>query len=263
MSRGYTLAAPKVADADVLQLIRSLRPRRTGSPLIRIGGVADGGYLLPDDLEGIEYCFSPGVSDSAAFENELADRKIHSFLADRSVAGPPITRPEFTFDRKFVGAVNNDMYMTLEAWKDKYLSGYRGDLLLQMDIEGAEYEVILSTPLSLLMSFRILIVELHWLERLFDPFAFGIVKACCEKLLSRFYVVHAHPNNCSGLVQHNGIEIPDVMEVTFYSRARGAPGDYCTTYPHPLDVDNCRERAPMTLPDCWWSEPLVAARRSD
>src|SRR5690349_14561084 len=108
MSRGYTLSAPKVADADVLQLIRSLRPRHCGSPLIRIGGAADGAYLLPDDLSGIEYCFSPGVSDSAAFENELASRKIRSFLADYSVAKPPIMRPEFTFDRKFIGAVNND-----------------------------------------------------------------------------------------------------------------------------------------------------------
>src|SRR5579864_6808183 len=149
MSRGYTLSAPKVADTEVLQLIRSLRPRRSGSPLVRIGGGADGGYLLPDDLAGIEYCFSPGVSDTAAFENELADRNIRSFLADHSVAGPPIMRPEFTFDRKFIGAVNNDVYMTLEAWKDKYLPGYRGEMLLQMDIEGAEYEVILSTPLSL------------------------------------------------------------------------------------------------------------------
>ncbi len=259
MSRGYTLSTPKVADAEVLQLIRSLRPRHCGSPLIRIGEAADGGYLVPDDLCGIEYCFSPGVSDTAVFENALAERSIHSFLADYSVARPPLERPEFTFDRKYIGAVNDEVYMTLEAWKERYLPGYGGEMLLQMDIEGAEYEVILSTPLSLLASFRILIIELHWLERLFDPFAFGIVKACCQKLLSRFYVVHAHPNNCSGLLRHNGIEIPDVMELTFYSLARRAPGAFCSTYPHPLDVDNCRASAPMILPECWWSERLAAS----
>ena len=27
-----------------------------------IGGAGDGGYLVPDDLDGIEYCFSPGVN---------------------------------------------------------------------------------------------------------------------------------------------------------------------------------------------------------
>ena len=69
----------------VLNLIRALRPVDCGIPLIRIGGNADGGYLVPDDLDGIEYCFSPGVNTVADFENDLADRKIRSFLADLSV----------------------------------------------------------------------------------------------------------------------------------------------------------------------------------
>jgi hypothetical protein len=250
MARGYTLAS-RVADAEVLKVIRSLRPRSCGSPLIRIGGNSDGGYLIPDDLAGIEYCFSPGVKYIAEFENELADRNIRSFLADYSIECPPKMRPEFVFDRKFIGAMNNDVFMTLAAWKDKYLSGYGGELLLQMDIEGGEYEVLLSAPIDLLASFRIIALELHWLERLFDPFAFGIMRACFQKLLSRFYVVHAHPNNCSGMIHHNDIEIPEVMEMTFYNRARSAPGPCRNDYPHALDVDNCRDRPSIALPYCW------------
>jgi hypothetical protein len=250
MSRGYTLSR-KVDDAEVLELIRSLRPRQCGAPLIRLGGNADGGYLIPDDLDGIQYCFSPGVSDRCEFESELANRNIRSFLADHSVASPPVSRPEFTFDCKYIGAVNNEVFMTLSTWKDKYLDGYSGDLLLQMDIEGAEYEVILSTPVELLASFRILVLELHWLDRLFDPLGFGIIKACCQKLLSHFYVVHAHPNNCGGVLRYHGIEIPQVMEMTLYSRARGAPGGYREDYPHALDVDNCKRRPSIILPRCW------------
>jgi hypothetical protein len=53
MSRGYTLA-PKVRDTEVLELIRRLRPRSCSVPLMRVGGNADGGYLIPDDLDGIE-----------------------------------------------------------------------------------------------------------------------------------------------------------------------------------------------------------------
>ena len=40
--------------------------------LLRIGGDSDGGYLLPDDLENISSCFSPGVSDIFDFEFTLA-----------------------------------------------------------------------------------------------------------------------------------------------------------------------------------------------
>jgi len=250
MSRGYTLA-PKVPDHDVLSLIRRLRPHSCAAPLIRLGGNADGGYLIPDDLAGVEYCFSPGVNYTAEFENDLADRKIRSFLADYSIESPPKMRPEFVFDRKFIGAVNNEVYMTLDAWKDKYLAGYAGEMLLQMDIEGGEYEVLLSTPTELLAAFRIIVLELHSLERLFDPFAFAIMKTCFEKLLSHFFVVHAHPNNCSGMLECQGIGIPEVMEMTFYNRARCVPGPGRVDYPHALDVDNCRSRPAIALPSCW------------
>jgi hypothetical protein len=248
--RGYDLA-PTIAATEVRELIQSLRPRRCDVPLIRVGARGDGGYLIPDDLEGIEYCFSPGVNRIADFENELADRNIHSFLADYSVAEPPFMRPEFVFDRKFIGALEDDVYMTLSSWKQKYLPGYAGELLLQMDIDGGEYEVLLNTPTELLATFRIIVLELHSLERLFDSFAFPIMRTCFRKLLRHFYVVHAHPNNCSGMIVHHGIEIPDVMEMTLYNRSRAEPGAYRSDYPHPLDVDNCGGRPPLTLPACW------------
>ena len=85
---------------DLKELIHSLQPEICGRELIRVGGDADGGYLLPDDLDGIEYCFSPGVSSIADFENQLADRGIRSFMADYSVKEPPLMRPEFCFERK-------------------------------------------------------------------------------------------------------------------------------------------------------------------
>jgi hypothetical protein len=250
MSRGYTLT-PKVADAEILELIQRLRPRSCTAPLIRLGGDGDGGYLIPDDLEGIEYCFSPGVNRTADFENQLADRNIRSFLADYSVEQPPLSRPEFVFDRKFIGARSDEIFMTLDEWKQKYLPAYQGDLLLQMDIEGGEYEVLLNVTMELLSSFRIIVVELHSLEQLFDRFAFSIMKSCFEKLLSRFYVVHVHPNNCRGMVMQRGIGIPDVIEMTLYNRRRGEPGAYRSDYPHPLDADNCKGRPSLTLPECW------------
>lgn len=48
-----------------------LRPRPCPARLIRIGGALDGAYLVPDDLDGIEACFSPGVSNRKDFEDEL------------------------------------------------------------------------------------------------------------------------------------------------------------------------------------------------
>jgi hypothetical protein len=38
-----------------------INPVITVKELIRIGGDADGGYLVPNDLEDLSGCFSPGL----------------------------------------------------------------------------------------------------------------------------------------------------------------------------------------------------------
>lgn len=237
---------------DLAGLIKKLHPVDCGIDLIRVGSEGDGGYLIPDDLKGIEYCFSPGVSTLADFEDQLADMNIKSFMADYSVASPPLDRPECTFDRKFLGSSDRDPYFTLTTWKDKYLKDYRGDFLLQMDIEGYEYEVILSTPHALLNQFRILVIEFHELEKLFDAFVFNMFSACFEKLLESFYVVHIHPNNCTEVVRRGDIEVLRAMEFTFLSKRRATKVAPQTKFPHSLDADCCPKLRHIDLPKCWY-----------
>jgi hypothetical protein len=117
-------AASRTNVADVQGLIQKLRPMDCGKELIRIGGQRDGGYLIPNDLDGIEYCFSPGVNTVSDFENDLADRGIKSFLADYSVDGPAVLRPEFRFDKKFIGSSDRG-YSGLFGRSD-FTNGYRG-----------------------------------------------------------------------------------------------------------------------------------------
>ncbi|MFP5236260.1 MAG: hypothetical protein ACLGSD_10180 [Acidobacteriota bacterium] len=239
--------------ARVLQFIKKLQPQDCGIELTRIGGPGDGGYLIPRDLEGIEYCFSPGVNTISNFENELADLHIKSFMADYSVDGPPVARPEFTFDKKFLGSTDGGHFMTLSSWKDKYLGKYAGDLLLQMDIEGCEYEAILSTPDSLLNQFRIMAIEFHFLDRLFDPFVFSLISSCFDKILQFFYVVHAHPNNCGNSVAVDGIEVPEVIEFTFINKRRARPVGPQLSIPHKLDADNKPTAPSLHLPKHWYA----------
>jgi hypothetical protein len=196
----------RTGTVDLLDLIKKLRPQNCGKEMLRIGGKGDGGYLIPDDLKGVGYCFSPGVNTVSDFENELADLGIKCFLADYSVEGPPIARPDFTFDKKFLGSSERGNFITLASWKDKYIKEYGGDLILQMDIEGWEYEVILNTPDSLLDQFRIMAIEFHYLDWLFDPFAFRFLSSSFEKILHHFHVAHIHPNNGQGSVKVGNIE---------------------------------------------------------
>src|SRR5690606_27122638 len=74
-----------------------------------------------------------------------------------------------------------------------------GDLLLQMDIEGAEYRTLLSVPDDTLARFRIIVIEVHWLAFIQSALVLDNVMAPFFRKLGRlFSVVHAHPNNCCG-----------------------------------------------------------------
>jgi Methyltransferase FkbM domain len=239
--------------AAVLDLITKLKPQDCGKDLIRIGADRDGGYLLPNDLGGIQYCFSPGVGGVSDFESHLATLNIRSFLADYSVPSLPMERPEFTFDRKFLTANDTEISFTLKSWRDKYLSNYTGDLLLQMDIEGFEYEVIIGTPVEVLSNFRIMVIEFHYLQKMFDPLIYSIYKTCFERILKHFHVAHIHPNNCCGSVKKGEIEVPRVLEFTFYNKNRVSQTSNKHKFPHPLDRDNVAANKTLLLPKCWYA----------
>ena len=54
--------------AEVVEVFELLKPKASKTPLIRIGGDIDGSYLVPDDLDGITACFSPGVGEGGEEE---------------------------------------------------------------------------------------------------------------------------------------------------------------------------------------------------
>ena len=145
-------------------LIRLLAPRDSGFPLVRVGGSSDGGYLIPDDLGGIVRCFSPGVGAQATFELALLERGIPSTLIDGTVDTAP--DPRLDFAPVNLGALTGPGVISMRDWIARFDD--IGDLLLQMDIEGGEFEVIPAIPRQDLARFRIIVLELHLL-RLHNP----------------------------------------------------------------------------------------------
>jgi len=224
-------------------LLAAVSPVGTEHPLIRIGGDADGGYLIPDDLDGISACFSPGVSDQSSFEEELLARGIRCFQVDGSVERSPVqANPLVEFECKFLGPTTEGNFITLADWVGE--KQIEGDLLLQMDIEGAEWLVLASTPDQLLERFRIICVEFHGLEHVFEPFAFDLMEMVLLKLARQFEVVHIHPNNwCEVAAVSKRYRVPGVMEYTFLRKDRVKRKTGIGELPHPLDRD-CRPGAP-------------------
>jgi hypothetical protein len=230
-------------------LIKKLTPWDCGIQLIRIGGDGDGGYVLPDDMVGIAACFSPGVSDSTVFEEELIQRyQIESHLADYSVDGPPNSFIPKTFLKKFVGSYNSDMYITISDWVNQYTKGLdSNDFLLQMDIEGDEYQAIIATPREVLEKFRIIVLEIHGFENWADPVYFSHVSSFFEKLFLSFTIVHIHANNCCGESNLSGVTFPNVFEVSLIRNDRILKKNPIRTIDTSLDRINVPKNAPIDI----------------
>lgn len=250
-SRGI-FVDPMVPVSRLQNLAQRLRPLATNIELLRIGADEDGGYLIPNDLEGIGTCFSPGVDQIASFEAGLLQYGIHSHLADFSVDGAPQGVQVASFVKKFIGANNDDKFISLERWM-RDTPGYEEskDYILQMDIEGGEYESILSTPDNILSRFRIAAIEFHNIETWAQGDYLSLVEATFGKLLNLFHVVHNHPNNAMGVVNLNGFLAPRLFEITLLRKDRVSKTSGFAKLPHPLDRPNIAGRPDLHFPPSW------------
>ncbi len=236
--RGFYIAKTQNR-ASISDLLKLIWPVETNLQLIRLGSKTrtDGGYLVPDDLEGIQRVFSPGVADSMDFEYEFLERGIPCELIDGSIDNPPITNDLVNFRKLWLSSVTTEGSISLNDWIESR-SAAGEELLLQMDIEGSEYESILSASDRTLSRFRIIVIELHDLRAVLSRQGLTLFELSMRKLLNTHVVVHAHPNNCNPPIKFDGLLWPDVLELTLIRRdcvtKIGAPA----RLPHHLDHDN-------------------------
>ncbi|KQS55851.1 hypothetical protein ASG17_07285 [Brevundimonas sp. Leaf363] len=254
--------------ADLLAIFEHLKPKASARPIIRIGGDGDGAYLIPDDLEGIVACFSPGVANTKSFEDTMVDDYgIRCHMCDLSSDverfRTPLKVGSQTFEKKWLDLAIDENSVTLEDWIRRHEP--HGDLLLQMDIEGAEYRNVIAADDSVLSRFRIIIIELHGLGRMLRDGAMrAIYKPFFEKLDKNFTSVHVHPNNNGGIfsIPETDVEIPHTLEITYVRKDRIDVGRFEPMLPHPLDVNfNVRRCPPLFLSDNWLSGDRPPASR--
>jgi hypothetical protein len=240
-----------VNKSKLIQLIEKLRPVNTRHKMCRMGPEKDGGYVLPDDLDDINTCISPGVGDTVGFEKECANRGIDVVLADGTIEAPPCEHEKFHFVNKDLSHLGGDRCVSLEKIWQSFAKNKTGDLIIQMDIEGDEYKVIPSMSRNVMKSTRIMIIEFHGLQHMFSEPLFEIISSTFEKLLHNHTCVHIHPNNCREEFRIGGISIPKDMEFTFLRDDRILEPTPATSFPHPLDCKNA-DTSSLPLPEIWY-----------
>lgn len=248
------------SEQEIRHAITHVIPRRSGKNLIRLGGAMDGGYLVPDDLDGIEICFSPGTNNFKRFEDQIAHKYgiksyMCDFTSDESLFQTQLIPNLQFFEKKWLDVYGNLDSIDLESWVNTKAKPYT-DLILQMDIEGAEYRNIIATDLATLARFRIIVIELHGLDQMKDrSFVNGVFLPAMRKLTTHHTCVHAHANNCCGSVKlSDDLSVPRGLEITLLRHDRIHSSGTPLSLPHELDELNVNRNPPIHLNGMWMVE---------
>lgn len=237
--------------SQILSLFSKVRVVDTNFDLIRAGAANDGGYLIPDDMSNIQSLFSPGVDKVAEFEISFASQGVACFLADASVEHPPMSHENFNFQKKFVHqGPTEGKYINFDQWVLANTPTL-GNSALQMDIEGAEWEIVLGMSEKVMNSFRFMVIEFHGMHQIAYQLPFQTIQSAFLKLLQTFEIVHVHANNAESTQLVHGFEVPPLVEVTLVRRDLTTRAVPKADLRNPLDSPNVPDLPDVSLGQLW------------
>lgn len=249
-----------VSEKKIKNVISNFRNNYVGVHMIRVGENRDGGYLVPDCMQSIKYCFSLGVDDLMHFEEDLYNKYgIKCFLADGSIKHISNLNKNFTFTSKFIGLGEKSKFISLSDYVNESIGlefkNSNVELLLQMDIEGGEYEVLASESSDFFSRFSVIVLEFHQLQNFLLKEPIQMIDGVFNKLFENFSICHIHPHNGTGLIKYKGIEIPRCLEISLIRKDKIEKlRTDSILVPHPLDKKTISSKEDLILPEIWWKQ---------
>ena len=229
-------------------LLDELRPVLIANcEMERFGAERDGGYLLCANLlRDVEAAYSYGIEGRDSWGCAVSRRydvTVHQYDCFNTTE-PSCPSGSFAFHPECVG----DSQATIQGRAFDSLSNQivkNGDqakrIVVKMDVEGAEWDSLLSTPDQVLSNIDQLAIEFHTSDQ---ARYLGVYLSVVTKLKRQFYITNLHFNNYScteGIEPFPGwaFEVLLVNKSVAELDESGARPDV----PHVLDVPNSPDRA--------------------
>jgi len=224
--------------------------------LIRAGPNHDDGYVIPgwprstDSLGSTGTMLSIGVRGDDPVSHYLSDKfdisaHLYDCYGDPSPCPAALTRCNVTFHNVCAGGQDRteggNYFQTIQGMVQDHAPGLSNNLILKIDCEGCEWDALDVLPVGTLNRFKLLITEMHWLEKEADHEKYLRVMT---KLTQDFAIVHTHGCNCYGQVHLTGTDfkIPKIVETTFVRKNLLSSAQDCSmesTYRDSLDFPIC------------------------
>ncbi len=219
-------------------VLRLLRPQRVkGFGKIRMGNAGDGGYVCIDDFNGQDVALSLGINDDISWDVDAADRGLTIHQFDHTVDDPAPSDPRMIFNKKMIATHSSADTASLSDLIRQHDRGEtRPNMVLKMDIEGAEWPALDATSSEELSRFSQILCELHCFGELGEVGARRRIYKELSKIAEHYAVAHVHGNSCGGLVTIANLTIPQTIEFTFVNRKLYELEDTDELFPGPMDI---------------------------
>lgn len=193
-----------------------------GFDFIRVGNLNDGGYIMIDDPRANKIAYSFGINQDVSWDNDMANLGYQIFMYDMTIEDLPYHRPEFHFFKQGIGYKKDPEQMldTLEHFIK--INGHENqkNMILKMDVEGAEWDFLEQVSTETLEQFDQLIFEFHWMLHSEDFEKYAKVITLLQKINKTHQLVHLHAHNASTAIKYKDDFYPDIMEATYAKKDR-------------------------------------------
>jgi hypothetical protein len=228
---------------QILETLALLEVQSVTCGKVRIGGPHDGGYVMANGFELNRTAYSIGVGPQVQWDVEMAERGLVIHQYDHTVPGLPQEHPNFRYTPLGIAPdLSHPDLITLEEMLER--NGHSGlsNMLLKIDVEGAEWDVFDAMDHALLAKFDQIVIEFHGLEYLGADTFRERANRVFRKLNYHHVPIHVHANNYANVYPIEGVMVPGVLELSYCLRSRFTFAPSEEIFPTALDQP-CRAEA--------------------
>jgi hypothetical protein len=223
----------------VKKILSLLKPMDVkGKELVRKGREYDGGYVMLNHKLENSICYSMGISNDDSWDMDMVKIGCEVYQYDHTIDKFPHSHPKFHSNK--IGICSQpsgeDNLKTINELLEINCHINHNDIIMKMDIEGAEWPIFEEIESDILSKFSQIVVEMHSFLEVHHGHIAQKYISILNKLAKTHQVVHIHSNNCGPIALVGGIMLPDTFEVSFARNKDHAFSECKKVFPTSLDM---------------------------
>jgi len=186
-----------------------------GKTKVLIGPKTDGSYVMLNNFENIKLAYSIGISNSIEFDKVLAEKGIDVYMYDHTINRLPFKSGKFHWKKIGIGG-NSQRSKNIQTLQDMLKENghlHEKNMILKMDVEGAEWNTLNDVGEEVLSQFKYIILEYH-----FYNIPINLLYKVLKKIYKTHQIFYTHCNPFSPIINFGNNRICGCIEVSYIIR---------------------------------------------